>query len=76
METQARTVTWRYAKGRVEVLQAFLEVVDLGTAHMTIPKIMEVSCVYFMLIQFNCPVIVIIIIIIIVCEYFLATQSR
>lgn len=41
METQARTVTWRYAKGRVEVLQAFLEVVDLGTAHMTIPKIME-----------------------------------
>lgn len=42
MESQSRTVNWRYAKGRVKLLQGFLQRVDLNTAHITLQNVMEV----------------------------------
>lgn len=42
IDSPARSVTWRYAKGRVELLQGFIQIVDLATAQLTVNEVMEV----------------------------------
>ena len=42
VDSPMRAVSWRYAKGRVELLQGFFAVVDLETAQLTLPQVMEV----------------------------------
>ena len=41
-DSPARAVTWRYAKGRVELLQGFIQIVDLATGQLTVNEVMEV----------------------------------
>lgn len=42
VDSVARTVTWRYAKGRLDLLGGFVQIIDLESAQLTLPKIMEV----------------------------------
>ena len=41
-DSPVRSVSWRYAKARVELLQKSLEVLNLSSTGLTVQKIMEV----------------------------------